>query len=132
MRLIKTLWTAAVVAATAAVAVVAGPAPAHAFSQYRCNYPYVCIYGGTDIDVAPIVGRYRDVTPGWQYQSGTRRNFGVVNTRNDDTVYILYRNPGESVDHVLCLLPNDNVAFIFDESFRGIRIDSSQYCSLSS
>jgi hypothetical protein len=131
MRALKSVWTAVVVTALTATAVIVSPAPSYATSKYRCNYPYVCIYGGLDWNTAPIVGRYQDLSSGYQYQSGNRTNFAVWNTRNDDVVYILYRKSGENFDRVWCITPNYGASWIEGQSFRGIRIDSSQYCSLS-
>jgi hypothetical protein len=103
------------------------PAPSFANSQWGCNYPYVCIYSGGFSD--PIVGRFKDVTPGWQYFPQPRTGeWTIVNTRNDDVVYYLYRWSWENFDRVDCIMPNQNIGAI--ATLRAIRIDSANYCSV--
>ncbi|WP_051711416.1 hypothetical protein [Streptomyces sp. NRRL S-350] len=78
-------------AATAAVGVSAlamsllGTTGAHADSQDGCPYPYVCIYNGPSSST--IVAQFRDITS--YYQSTYHGpGFSVVNTRNQDTVWL--------------------------------------------
>ncbi|MBG0568245.1 hypothetical protein [Actinoplanes aureus] len=124
----KTIAKSVAAAILGSAAALVSPAPALATSQYGCNYPYVCVYGGNgDWVSSNIVGRFRDITSGFQYASTNRSPFSVVSTRNDDTVYVLYRNGGENFDRVDCLLPNEGA--FYNSTFRGIRIDDRPGCS---
>ncbi|MEV4191992.1 hypothetical protein [Streptomyces toxytricini] len=77
---------------------------AQAVSKYRCVYPAVCIYNKpTPARSAgsEIIYRYYDVTDGWQRLPWPVSNFSVVNTRNDDAVYLAGH------EWIQCLSPND-------------------------
>ncbi|WP_052434310.1 hypothetical protein [Streptacidiphilus melanogenes] len=82
----KRLATAAAVTASALAVPLVGAGSAHADSQDGCGYPYVCIYAGTSV-TGPIVAEFKDYTS--YYQSTNHGpGFAVVNTRNQDTVWI--------------------------------------------
>ncbi|KJS63293.1 hypothetical protein [Streptomyces rubellomurinus] len=73
-----------------------GATGAHADSQDGCPYPYVCIYAGPDSST--IVAEFRDITS--YYQSTYHGpGFSVVNTRNQDTVWLRIDHGGGPLDY---------------------------------
>ncbi|MFI6209892.1 hypothetical protein ACIBAI_26510 [Streptomyces sp. NPDC051041] len=91
--------------ATAAVVLLTA-SPAQAASMYGCSYPYVCLYNGS-YSAGSIWGRYQD--PGYQSMPTAYRNItdAVVNTRNDDSVWLL--DTGPSPDRYICIPRNTAV-----------------------
>ncbi|MFE6868745.1 hypothetical protein ACFVFS_19570 [Kitasatospora sp. NPDC057692] len=63
-----------------------GATGAQADSQDGCPYPYVCVYDDYTND-ARIVAQFRDIT-GYYQSTYHGPGFSVVNTRNQDTVWI--------------------------------------------
>lgn len=99
---LKKLAATGAVAASALGMSLVGATSAHAYGQYGCPYPYVCIYGGPDASY-PIVAEFQDVT---NYYQSTNHGptFWVVNTRNQDYTH-LRRSDGSTI----CVPPNSNV-----------------------
>ncbi|GGU98365.1 hypothetical protein GCM10010495_06460 [Kitasatospora herbaricolor] len=123
--LFKKASSIAAVAASMASLSIAGASTAHADSQYGCQYPYVCIYAGGTVN-GSIIGMYRDVTSG--YQNTSRTNVAVLNTRNDDTVWLRYVSGGTT--YYTCLEPATSIyngASIY-ATLTGIRISDSPTC----
>lgn len=92
-------------AAGASVAIAVAP-PAQASSMYGCAYPKVCLKDGS----------YQSGTVFWGgvdtvYQnlpsSGQNRADSVVNTRNDDSVWLI--DTGSSPDRYICIPRNTAV-----------------------
>ncbi|WP_251094335.1 hypothetical protein [Streptomyces sp. Caat 7-52] len=88
-----------------------------------CPYPYVCFYVDNDALLAgrPI-SKYKDVTSGYQAVT-PRPHYGVLNTRNDDVVYLRLQSGGS-----ICLEPNTQTVFANAYRVNGIRISSSSTC----
>ncbi|MGV9989505.1 hypothetical protein [Streptomyces sp. NPDC003374] len=119
----KAAGFAGVGAAVAAMS-LSGASAAHAEgSTQGCPYPYVCFYVDND---ALLAGRpismYRDVTSGYQPVT-PRPHYGVLNTRNDDVVYLRLQGGGS-----VCLGPNSQTVFANAVTVNGIRISSSSKC----
>ncbi len=96
---------------------------AGAAQPHDCPYPYVCLYKD-----GVRIGQFRDVTS--TYQNLPSRpsgpNLRLVNTRNDDTVWIRY-----STGSTICLLPKADVVWENSGSvLTGIRISSSPTCGV--
>jgi hypothetical protein len=122
MRTARTLARAAcattVFGATLAVGI--GPvsaAPAGAAAS--CAYPYVCIQRLSD---GAIIGRFQDVTSGFQSLPSRPSNVNIINTRHDDVAYIRYSNGSQA-----CVAP-DSTFSITGYVLTGIRISSSSTC----
>jgi hypothetical protein len=115
----KAAGTLSVAAAAVSVS-VAGAPPAQADSAYGCIYPQVCIYSEPTVN-SPIVGRFQDVTSHWQRPNNPQTGFSIVNTRNDDVVFIQY-----STGSTYCIKPNGGVSDI--RTITAIRISSSAIC----
>ncbi|MFH8802159.1 hypothetical protein ACH4F6_21555 [Streptomyces sp. NPDC017936] len=101
-----------------------GASAAHAESPTQgCPYPYVCFYlNNSDLLAGKPISKYRDVTS--TYQAVTPRpHYGVLNTRNDDVVYLRLQSGGS-----ICLPPNTQTLFADAYSVNGIRISSSSTC----
>ncbi|MGW2863248.1 hypothetical protein [Streptomyces sp. NPDC001205] len=80
----------AVAGAVAAAAVLLAPASsasAATSSGFDCGYPYVCFYVGED-----GVGKFKDITSGWQTLTRSRGAEYVVNTRHDDGALLHFTN----------------------------------------
>ncbi|GAA2626422.1 hypothetical protein [Streptomyces vastus] len=120
MSIRKQFAALALTGALATGGLIAGAAPAAAApsgAQATCPYPYACI-----IKNGSIIGRFRDVTSGWQnLPSRPRGPLQVVNTRNDDVVYIRY-----SSGSTACITPN--TTWSTSSTLTGIRISSSSTC----
>ncbi|MEU6594080.1 hypothetical protein ABZ923_33540 [Streptomyces sp. NPDC046881] len=88
-----------------------------------CPYPYVCFYVDDDALLAgrPI-SKYRDVTSAYQAVT-PRPHYAVLNTRNDDVVYLRLQSGGS-----ICLAPNHQTVFTDSYVVNGIRISSSSTC----
>ena len=126
-RMSRALPAALLALFTMAIAVFANPTPSFAYSQYRCNYPYACVYAG-DIFDGTIVGRYQDVTNNWQNLPHPRSgDLSLVNTRNDDVLYYLYSLDGWP-QRTGCVMPNQNIGWY--GTLYAVRIDSHDYCSV--
>ncbi|GHE26759.1 hypothetical protein GCM10018781_79190 [Kitasatospora indigofera] len=126
MRPLHKFAASAAVAAGTLATTLTGASAAHADSQDGCNYPYVCIYNGYEAN-SPIVAMFRDVTS--YYQNTTHRTgFSVVNTRNDDTVWIRWTLG--TMTYYDCLTPatqpNNSMAAI--GTITGIKISDSASC----
>ncbi|WP_037674730.1 hypothetical protein [Streptomyces griseus] len=103
---------------------VTGASAAHAESPTQgCPYPYVCFYVDNDALLAgrPI-SKYRDVTSGYQTVT-PRPHYGVMNTRNDDVVYLRLQGGGS-----ICLRPNQSTVFADSAVVNGVKISSSSTC----
>ncbi|MDX3067380.1 hypothetical protein [Streptomyces clavifer] len=93
------------VAPLAAGAVTVSASPAAAVSMHGCAYPRVCLYDGS-YQNGSIFSWYQDTT----YQSiigGGDRVDAVVNTRNDDSVWLIDRKA--SPDAYICIPRNTAV-----------------------
>jgi hypothetical protein len=103
---------------------VTGASAAHAEPPTQgCPYPYVCFYVDNDALIAgrPL-SKYKDVTS--SYQAVTPRpHYGVLNTRNDDVVYLRLQSGGS-----ICLPPNSQTVFAAAYVVNGIKISSSSTC----
>ncbi|MFB7333034.1 hypothetical protein [Streptomyces adustus] len=114
--------------AGASVAVAAmsltGASAAHAEAPTQgCPYPYVCFYlNNDDLLAGKPISKYRDVTSSYQAVK-PRPHYGVMNTRNDDVVYLRLQD-GSSI----CLPPNNETVFTDGYSVTGIKISSSPRC----
>lgn len=125
MRMARTLATVIAGSALSAGSLALAAAPAHAAPKtplpwFDCKYPYACVYN-SDVD---IIGRYQDVTSGFQSITSTGVYY-ALNTRNDDVVYIRFTN-----GDVVCLPANDkSLWYLRDIGIpNGIRISSSDTC----
>ncbi|MDX3527224.1 hypothetical protein P1P75_12405 [Streptomyces sp. ID05-39B] len=100
----------------------ASAAPAESPTQ-GCPYPYVCFYVDNNALLAGTpISKYRDVTS--SYQAVTPRpHYGVLNTRNDDVVYLRLQSGGS-----ICLGPNTQTVFTNSYRVNGIKISSSSTC----
>ncbi|KQX67380.1 MULTISPECIES: hypothetical protein [unclassified Streptomyces] len=114
---------AGVSVAVAAISVT-GASAAHAEAPtHGCPYPYVCFYVDNNALLAGTpISKYKDVTS--TYQAVTPRpHYGVMNTRNDDVVYLRLQD-GTSI----CLPPNTSTVFANAYSVTGIKISSRSTC----
>ncbi|MCF2126754.1 hypothetical protein L1I79_09905 [Strepomyces sp. STD 3.1] len=79
---------------------------ASASSMYDCSYPRVCLYDGA-YSARNVFGYFQDT----YYQNipdgGRNRADAVVNTRNDDSVWLL--DTGASPDAYICIPRNTAV-----------------------
>ncbi|MFY4719742.1 hypothetical protein [Streptomyces sp. LaBMicrA B280] len=101
-----------------------GVQPASADTRGSCPYPYVCVYSNNSASGSPSA-MYRDITS--NYQTVTPRDpFSIINTRNDDTVYVLYVYGGQITSD--CLAPNGGFYSTSNTTIAGIRIDDRSYC----
>ncbi|MEU6554312.1 hypothetical protein ABZ915_29180 [Streptomyces sp. NPDC046915] len=114
------------VGASLAVAAMSmtGASAAHAESPtHGCPYPYVCFYvDNAALNAGTPISKYRDVTSTYQTVR-PRPHYGVVNTRNDDVVYLRLQD-GTSI----CLPPNNQTTFTNSYTVTGIRISSNSTC----
>ncbi|MFN8074590.1 MAG: peptidase inhibitor family I36 protein [Kineosporiaceae bacterium] len=97
------------VGAAMSVLLVAGVglAPSASATAYRdCPYPYVCLYNGTYSAGTKLVqykdAKYQNLPTDKQNQADS-----VVNTRNDDSVWLL--DTGSSPDRYICIPANGRV-----------------------
>lgn len=83
-----------------------------------CSYPYVCfIKNGT------VIGRFKDVTSGWQaLPSKPSAPLSVVNTRHDDVAYIRW------VGGTTACLPPQSTFSVSGGQLDAVRISSSATC----
>ncbi|MBD0742408.1 hypothetical protein BG418_13085 [Streptomyces sp. CBMA152] len=75
------------VAAAGALMAPASSASAAPAQGLACDYPYVCFYVGEG-----GVGKFKDITPGWQTLTRSRGAEYVVNTRHDDGALLHFTN----------------------------------------
>ncbi|MFE7122982.1 hypothetical protein [Streptomyces sp. NPDC057617] len=122
MKTARTLARAAIATAVlgTAVSLGAGPASAASATTASCAYPYVCIQRLSD---GAIIGRFQDVTSGFQSLPSRPSNVNIINTRHDDVAYIRYANGSQA-----CVAP-DSTFSITGYVLTGIRISSSATCS---
>ncbi|MYQ78985.1 MULTISPECIES: hypothetical protein [unclassified Streptomyces] len=101
-RLTATLFALGVVA----TAIPLAASPATAASAHGCSYPYVCLFNGS-YQSGTIWGRYK--VPGYQSMPKAHWNTtdAVVNTLNDDSVWLL--DTGPSPDRYICIPRNTSV-----------------------
>ncbi|MGW1127856.1 hypothetical protein [Streptomyces sp. NPDC002526] len=101
-RLTATLFALGVVA----TAIPLAASPATAASAHGCSYPYVCLFNGS-YQSGTIWGRYKN--PGYQSMPKAHWNTtdAVVNTLNDDSVWLL--DTGPSPDRYICIPRNTSV-----------------------
>jgi hypothetical protein len=94
-----------VAAAFGIISTVVAAQPAAADSQHGCAYPRVCLYDGRYQDGGSYYGA-RDY--GFQYlpESGKNRADAAVNTRNDDSVWLIDTERSSKYDYFLCLPAN--------------------------
>lgn len=119
----KAVSFAAVSAAALAMS-LAGASAAHAEPPTQgCPYPYVCFYADNHaLLTGTVLSKYKDVTS--SYQAVTPRpHYGVLNTRNDDVVYLRLQSGGS-----ICLSPNSQTVFANAYVVTGIKISSSPTC----
>jgi hypothetical protein len=76
---------------------------AQAVSMHGCVWPQVCLYDGS-YQTGSIFWRAQQTI--WQ-TTPTNRTDAVVNTRNDDSVWLIDRTP--SPDHYICIPRNTAV-----------------------
>ncbi|MFF3936703.1 hypothetical protein ACFYZV_11010 [Streptomyces phaeofaciens] len=121
---IRKIASFAGVSVAAATMSVTGASAAHAESPTQgCPYPYVCFYVDNDALLAgKPLSKYKDVTSGYQAVT-PRPHYGVLNTRNDDVVYLRLQSGGS-----ICLPPNSQTVFADAYSVNGIKISSSSTC----
>ncbi|MFG2873261.1 hypothetical protein [Streptomyces sp. NPDC048338] len=114
---------AGVGAAVAALSVTGASAAQAEGSTHGCPYPYVCFYvSNSALNAGTPISKYKDVTS--SYQAVTPRpHYGVMNTRNDDVVYLRLQSGGS-----ICLPPNTSTVFADAYVVNGIRISSSATC----
>jgi hypothetical protein len=110
----------AVLAATGAL-LAGGTVTARAAEQSAtatCSYPYVCfIKNGT------VIGRFKDVTSGWQaLPSKPSAPLSVVNTRHDDVAYIRW------VGGSTACLPPQSTFNVSGGQLDAVRISSAATC----
>ncbi|MCX4989595.1 MULTISPECIES: hypothetical protein [unclassified Streptomyces] len=119
----KAAGFAGVAVAVAAMSVT-GASAAHAESPtHGCPYPWVCFYvDNAALNAGTPLSKYQDVTSGYQAVT-PRPHYGVVNTRNDDVVYLRLQSGGS-----ICLPPNNSTVFAGSAVVTGIRISSSSTC----
>ncbi|WP_328837047.1 hypothetical protein [Streptomyces europaeiscabiei] len=103
---------------------VTGVSAAHAESPTQgCPYPYVCFYLDNNALLAGTpISKYKDVTSAYQAVT-PRPHYGVMNTRNDDVVYLRLQSGGS-----ICLSPNAQTLFANAYVVNGIKISSSSTC----
>ena len=103
---------------------VTGASAAHAESPTQgCPYPYVCFYVDNNALLAGTpISKYKDVTSAYQAVT-PRPHYGVLNTRNDDVVYLRLQSGGS-----ICLPPNNQTVFANAYVVTGIKISSSSTC----
>ncbi|WP_406010364.1 hypothetical protein OG440_32830 [Streptomyces sp. NBC_00637] len=103
---------------------VTGASAAHAEAPtHGCPYPWVCFYVDNNALLAGTpLSKYQDVTSGYQTVT-PRPHYGVVNTRNDDVVYLRLQSGGS-----ICLPPNNQTVFANAYVVTGIKISSSSTC----
>jgi hypothetical protein len=100
-KLAATLLTAGLAATSTALTAPS----ASADTMHDCSYPRVCLYDGS-YQSGSIFSWYQDTT----YQSiigGGNRVDAVVNTRNDDSVWLI--DQGASPDAYICIPRNTAV-----------------------
>ncbi|MFD5160376.1 hypothetical protein ACFWMJ_20260 [Streptomyces hawaiiensis] len=100
-KLAATLLTAGLAATSTALTAPS----ASAVSMHGCSYPRVCLYDGS-YQNGSIFSWYQDTT----YQAiigGGNRADAVVNTRNDDSVWLI--DQGASPDAYICIPRNTAV-----------------------
>ncbi|WP_230194670.1 hypothetical protein [Streptomyces coriariae] len=114
---------AGVSVAVAAISVTGASAAYAEAPTHGCPYPYVCFYVDNNALLAGTpISKYKDVTS--TYQAVTPRpHYGVMNTRNDDVVYLRLQD-GTSI----CLPPNNSTVFANAYSVTGIKISSRSTC----
>ncbi|AVV44616.1 hypothetical protein PYK79_13785 [Streptomyces sp. ID05-04B] len=119
----KTVGLAGVSVAVGAIAMT-GASAAHAEAPtHGCPYPYVCFYVDNDALLAGTpMSKYRDVTSAYQAVT-PRPHYGVMNTRNDDVVYLRLQGGGS-----ICLSPNSSTVFVNSVLVNGIKISSRSTC----
>ncbi|MET7645864.1 hypothetical protein ABZS83_19965 [Streptomyces sp. NPDC005426] len=101
MKLTKKLAATLLASAGLASALVPlAASSASAASQYGCSYPRVCVYGGTFAS-GTIIGWFQD--NGYQNMPRSIQNDpdAVVNTRNDDSVWLI--DTGANPDRYICI-----------------------------
>ncbi|WNZ09862.1 hypothetical protein [Streptomyces sp. 11x1] len=102
MKLNRKLSATLLTAGLAATLTPLAASPASAASMHGCTYPRVCLYDGS-YQNGSIFSWYQDTS----YQAvigGGNRADAVVNTRNDDSVWLI--DQGASPDAYLCIPRN--------------------------
>lgn len=94
----------------AGLVVPAGSAPAA--TMHGCNWPGVCLYDGSYQNGSRF---WRAVETIWQ-TTPTNRADAVVNSRNDDSVWLIDRTP--SPDEYICI-PANTAVNLGDFAHRG-------------
>jgi hypothetical protein len=114
MNLNRKLAAALLTAGLAATSTTLTAPSASASSMHGCSYPRVCVYDGAYSGGSPY-GWYQDTS----YQAilgGGNRVVAVVNTRNDDSVWLI--DQGASPDAYICI-PSDTAANLGDYAHPG-------------
>ncbi|WP_217250974.1 hypothetical protein [Streptomyces sp. AC602_WCS936] len=116
-------------AALATTTMVTAPA-ASADSRRGCDWPRVCFYlTSSDWNDDDPTAAFQDVTTSYQNLGSRSRGANyVVNTRNDDRVYLRYIHNGTGATSYLCVDPNHNQNFSNTFTVTGIRIDTASSC----
>lgn len=106
MKLNRKLAATLVTAGLAATLTPLTASPASAASMHGCTYPRVCVYDGS-YSGGSVIGWFQDTI--YQNMPTSIQNDpdAVVNTRNDDSVWLL--DTGASPDAYLCIPRNTAV-----------------------
>ncbi|MET7940692.1 peptidase inhibitor family I36 protein [Streptomyces sp. NPDC005302] len=92
--------------ATASVAALTLTAPAQASTYRDCAYPHVCLYNGAYYNGSKLV-QYRDTYAQNLPSNRKDKADSVVNTRNDDSVWLI--DTRSSGSRYLCIPANTQV-----------------------
>lgn len=108
MKLNRKLSATLLTAGLAATLTPLTASPASADSMHGCTYPRVCLYDGS-YQNGSIFSSYQDTTyqPILPSPGGGNRADAVVNTRNDDSVWLI--DQGASPDAYICIPRNTAV-----------------------
>ncbi|MFC4472484.1 hypothetical protein ACFPH6_49885 [Streptomyces xiangluensis] len=109
LRTIRTRLGAAAlaVASLTAGAVTMSASPASAASMHGCSYPRVCLYDHS-YQNGNIFSSYQQYGTQAIIGGGNRVD-ALVNTRNDDAVWLIDRTPGTAPDWYICIPQNTAV-----------------------
>jgi hypothetical protein len=100
MTMFRALMLSCLLTAAGVIVPVSG---AHASTMHGCEWPRVCLYDGS-YQTGSIFWRAQETI--WQ-RTPTNRADGVVNSRNDDSVWLIDRTP--SPDEYICIPRNTAV-----------------------
>lgn len=130
MSIIRRAAAAGAVLATAAGGSLVAAQPAQAVSTWNgCNYPQVCIYNSDRAAASTLSARFTDVTS-YTQNTATRTTWSLLNTRNDDIVYVRMRNVRTGAVQMKCVNPNSGLLNmrLYGWQITGLRISSASHC----